>query len=125
MKIILTNCIKIENPTKEMKDLCKKELTFKNPQYDKMRRMGYWAYGTPKEIKLYDEYEGNLYCPMGFFDKLFRFYPVPKDYTDYSVEVPIDIKSNIKLRDYQELAVPSVGKYKCGIINIPVGLRQN
>ena len=90
-----------------------------------MRRMGYWAYGTPKEIKLYDEYEGNLYCPMGFFDKLFKFYPVPKDYTDYSVEVPIDIKSNIELRDYQELAVPSVGKYKCGIINIPVGLRQN
>ena len=122
MKIILTNCIKIENPTKEMKDFCKKELTFKNPQYDKMRRMGYWAYGTPKEIKLYDEYEGNLYCPMGFFDKLFKFYPVPKDYTDYSVEVPIDITSNIKLRDYQELAVPSVGKYKCGIINIPVGL---
>ena len=85
MKIILTNCIKIENPTKEMKDFCKKELTFKNPQYDKMRRMGYWAYGTPKEIKLYDEYEGNIYCPMGFFDKLFRFYPVPKDYTDYSL----------------------------------------
>ena len=122
MKITLTNCIRIDEPTKEIKDFCKKELTFKNPNYDKMKRMGYWAYGTPKEIKLFDEYNGSIYCPMGFFDKLFKFHPIPKDYVDYSVEVPINITSNIKLRDYQELAVPSVGKYKCGIINIPVGL---
>ena len=122
MKITLTNCIRIDEPTKEMKDFCKKALTFKNPQYDKMRRMGYWTEGTPKEIKLFDEYNGSIYCPLGFFDKLFKFHPVPKDYVDYSVEVPINIVSNIKLRDYQELAVPSVGKYKCGILNIPVGL---
>ena len=122
MKIILTNCIRIDEPTKEIKDFCKKSLTFKNPQHEKMKRMGYWAYGTPKEIKLFDEYNGSIYCPIGFFDKLFAFHPVPKDYSDYSVEVPIDIKSNIKLRDYQELAVPAVGKYKCGIINVPVGL---
>ena len=122
MRIILSNCIEIQQPSKEMIAFCKKELTFKNPEYEKKRRMGFYAYGAPKEIKLYDIYEDKIYTPIGFFSKLFKFHPVIDDYVDYSVEVKANIKSDIKLRDYQELAVPSVINYKTGILNLPVGL---
>lgn len=122
MNIIISNVIDIEHPTTEMKKFCKKELTYKNPEMEKRKRMGFYVYGMDKEIKLYSEYNNHLYLPVGFFDKLFAFHPVPSDYKDYSVEVPINISSNIKLRDYQELAIPAVGKYKCGILNLPVGL---
>lgn len=122
MKIILSNCIEIKEPTKEITDYVKKELTFKNPEYEKKRRMGFYVYGTPKEIKLYDCYNGSIYTPIGFFNKLFKVHPNINDYIDYSVEVHADIKSGISLRDYQELAVPSVINYKTGILNLPVGL---
>lgn len=122
MKIILSNCIEIRNPTKEMVQFCKKELTFKNPEYEKKKRMGFYTYGAVKEIKLYDIYADCIYTPIGFFNKLFQFHPYINDYVDYSVEVKANIKSDIKLRDYQELAVPSVINYKTGILNLPVGL---
>ena len=122
MKIILTNCIEISEPTQEVINYCKKELTFKNPEMEKRKRMGFWVYGMNKEIKLYDEYMGKLYLPIGAMDDLYKLHPYPKDYTDYTIENPIKISSDIKLRDYQELAVPSVLNYMTGILNLPVGL---
>lgn len=122
MRIILSNCIEIREPTKELISYCKKELTFKNPEYEKKRRMGFYVYGSPKEIKLYDMYEDRIFTPIGFFNKLWKFHPHVEDYIDYSVEVKANIKSDIQLRDYQELAVPSVINYKTGILNLPVGL---
>lgn len=122
MKIILSNCIEIQEPTKEIIDFCKKELTFKNPMYTKRIQMGFYAYGTPKEIKLYDIYNGNIYTPIGFFEKLFSFFPYPDKYVDCTVYKKVNISSTIQLRDYQELAVPAVLNYKTGILNLPVGL---
>ena len=122
MKIVLTNCIEITEPNEEIKKYCKKELMFKNPEMEKRRRMGFWIYGMDREIKLYDEYEGKLYLPIGVVDDVYKLHPNTKDYTDYTVLNPISIKSEIKLRDYQELAVPSVLKYMTGILNLPVGL---
>lgn len=122
MKIIISNCIIIENPTKEIMSFCKKELTFKNPEVEKRKRMGFYAYGIDKVIKLYEIYNENIYIPVGFFNKLYNFHPIPSDYCDYTIEVKTNIKSNIKLRDYQELAMKPIKDYKCGIINVPVGL---
>lgn len=122
MKVILTNCIEITDPTEEVIKYCKKELIFKNPEMEKRKRMGFWVYGMNKEIKLYDEYNGKLYLPIGAMDDLFKIHPYTKDYTDYTTLNPIKISSDIKLRDYQELAVPSVLKYMTGILNLPVGL---
>lgn len=121
-KIILSNCIEVIEPSKDLIKFITSSLTFKNPEYEKKKRMGFYAYGSPKEIKLYDIYKDRIYTPIGFFNKLFNFHPVIRDYADYSVEVKANIKSNIKLRNYQELAIPSVINYKTGILNLPVGL---
>ena len=50
MKIVLSNIIEIQDPTKEILDYCKKELTFNNPDYIKKMRMGFSIYKTPKLI---------------------------------------------------------------------------
>ena len=122
MKIMISNMIVIKNPTKEIKDFCIKELTFKNPEYQKKLKMGFYAYGTPKEIKLYDIYEDNLYVPTGFFNDLWKKHPYIDDYIDYSTSVPIEVTSNIKLRDYQEPAVRAVKENMCGIISMGCGM---
>ena len=118
MKIVLTNCIEITDPTKEVIDYCKKELVFKNPELEKKKRMGFWVYGMEKVVKLYDEFNGKLYLPIGAIDDLYKIHPNTKDYEDYTVLNPINIKSEIKLRDYQELAVPSVLNYMTGILKL-------
>ena len=122
MKIIISNCIEIQEPTKDIKDFCIKNLTYKNPDYEKKKRMGFWAYGISKDIKLYNEYNNSLYLPIGFFNKLYEYHPISSDYIDYSVVKKANIKSNIVLRNYQELATPSIEKYVCGIFVLPCGL---
>lgn len=122
MKIIISNCIEIQSPTKEIKDFCIKNLTYNNPDYEKKKRMGFWAYGISRDIKLYNEYNNSLYLPIGFFNELYKYHSVASDYVDYSVVKKANIKSNIQLRDYQELATPSIAKYISGIFLLPCGL---
>lgn len=121
MKIIVSNVIKIEKPTKEMKDFCIKELTFKNPEYQKKLKMGFYAYGTPKDIKLYDIYENDIYVPVGFFNEIWKKYPIVNDYVDYTVTVPIDVSSKIVLREYQKPCLRAVEENYTGILNLPCG----
>lgn len=122
MKIILSNVIEIENPTKEIKDYCIKNLTFDNPDYIKRKSMNFWTGNIPKTIKLYNLYNNNLYIPSGMFNELWKIHPIKDDYIDYTVTIPIKCTSNIKLRDYQEPVVQAVKDNYCGIICEPCGM---
>ena len=122
MKIVLTNIIEIQDPTKEILEYCKKELTFKNPDYIKKQRMGFWVGKTPKTISLYDYYEDNIYLPIGCFEDIWNLHPRKEDYTDYTITNKTNIKSNIKLRDYQKPCIDALKKYVNGIFVLPPGL---
>lgn len=122
MRIILSNVIKIENPTDDVVSYCRSKLTFKNPDYEKKKRMGFYAYGTPKEIKLYNLYDGALYVPYGFFEDIWSIHPVREDYIDYTSKVYRDIKSNMVLRDYQKPCIEALKEHFSGIFNVVVGL---
>ena len=122
MKIILTNIIEIQEPTKEVLDYCKKELTFSNPDYIKKQRMGFWIGKTPKTISLYDCYQDNIYLPIGCFDDIWNIHPVKEDYKDYTITKKANIKSNIILRDYQKPCTDALKKYVNGIFVLPPGL---
>ena len=121
MQILLSNIIEIQNPTKEILDYCKKELTFSNPDYIKKQRMGFWTGKTPKTISLYDYYQNNIYLPIGCFDDVWKLHPYKKDYKDYTTTKYADIKSNIILRDYQEPCVDALEKYVNGIFILFAG----
>lgn len=122
MRILLSNIIEIQDPTKEILDYCKKELTFSNPDYIKKQRMGFWTGKTPKTISLYDYYQNNIYLPIGCFDDIWELHPYKEDYKDYTTTKHANIKSNIILRDYQEPCVDALKKYVNGIFVLPPGL---
>ena len=122
MRVTLSNIIQIEEPTKEILDYCKKELTFNNPDYIKKQRMGFWIGKTPKTIKLYDYYDDNIYLPIGCFEDIWQLHPIKEDYKDYSIIKKRNIKSNIVLRDYQKPCADALKKYVNGVFVLPPGL---
>ena len=121
MKITISNVIHIEEPTEEVKNYCKKHLTFVNPDYQKKKFMGFYVYNIPKEIKLYDYYDNNLYVPLGCFDDLWELHPYKEDYQDYSVSRPITITSNISLREYQKPCLKAIEENYNGLFIMPAG----
>lgn len=121
MKITLTNIIEIEQPTEDILNYCKKELVFKNPDYDKKKRMGFWTGGISKTISLYNVYQDKLYLPIGCFEDIWKINPKLEEFTDYAVTKTRNIKSNIKLRDYQKPCAEALKKYVNGIFVLPAG----
>lgn len=127
MQIIISNIIEVYEPTKEVVDYCFKELVVKNPEYSKKVQMGFFLGKTPKDIHLfsgdfYPDGTKTLYLPIGCINDLLKMYPDKSLYTDYSVKVPRKIKSNIKLRDYQEPCLNALKTHMNGIFLIPCGL---
>lgn len=121
MRITLTNIIEITEPTKEILDYCKKELVFKNPDYDKKKRMGFWTGGISKTISLYSVYQDKLYLPIGCFEDIWNINPKIEEFKDYATTKKRDIKSNIVLRDYQKPCANALKKYVNGIFVLPAG----
>jgi len=121
MKVTVSNLIIIDEPTKEIKDYCKKELTFANPDYQKKRVMGYSLWNTPKTIKLYEIYDNKYYLPIGCFNDLFNMYPNPTIFTDITVSRPIKIESSINLRVYQKPCLNALKSGYTGLFILPAG----
>lgn len=121
MQIIISNQIEISEPTLDIINYCKSKLTYKNPDYEKKKRMGLWYYGTPKEIMIYNYYNGKYYLPIGCFEDIWKIHPYANDYKDYSVDVPIKITSNIQLRNYQEPCLEGIKTRYNGLFIMPAG----
>lgn len=121
MQIMVTNMIRVIEPNDKIKQYCKNMLTFKNPDYEKKRRMGIWLAGTPKEIKLYDVYNEDYYLPIGCFNDIWFLHPYSDDYKDYSVDRKVEIESDIKLRNYQEPCLKAIEENYTGLFILPAG----
>ena len=121
MEIHLSNIIEIINPTQKIINFVKTNYVYKNPNYIKKQRMGFYVGKTAKTIKLYEMYNNNLYLPIGCFSDIWGLHPYKEDYKDYSVCKKINIESNIVLRDYQKPVPQAVKKYCNGLIIMPCG----
>ena len=121
MKIIISNVLEIQQPTKDILDYCKKVLTISNPEYEKKKHLGFWLGKTAKTIKLYEKYNDNIYLPIGCFSDIFNIHPKIEDYEDYTSISKRNIQSNIILRSYQEPCINAVKKYMTGILLLPAG----
>lgn len=121
MKITISNVIHIHEPNEVVKKYCREKLTWKNPDYQKKKMMGFYVYNIPKEIKLYDFYNGDLYVPLGCFDDLWELHPYKEDYKDYSISKPIKIESTIKLRDYQKPCLKAIEENYNGLFIMNAG----
>lgn len=124
MKIKIDSQIKIENPTKEIKDFCKNNLEITNPEIAKKEKMGFYvAKNIPKKLKMYSK-NGNTYVlPIGEINNIWKIHPNNADYEiNFGKHEKLDFpKNTLKLYDYQEKAVKEMIKAKRGILSSKCG----
>ena len=123
MKIIVANVLTVEEPSQELKDWCKKNLTLPNPDYAKKARMHLWLGNTPSKISLYEERGGKLILPFGVLrdlpDSVKRNATFEGGFIKpEKVEFTGD---DVSLYDYQKDAVDAVYKAWYGILQSPAG----
>lgn len=124
MKIVISNNIKIEHPTPEIKEYCKKELVLANPDYAKKLRMNLWVGNTPKTLQLYKENGDTFILPHGCLMDIVKLVGIEDCYCfKYGDYDRINYKGeDVKLYDYQKKAVDIIlDKHISGILQSKAG----
>lgn len=122
MNIRIANRIYIEDPTPEMKQWIKDNLTFLNPEYEKKQRMGFWVGNTPRHLRLYHK-DGNTWLiPFGVIRDIMPLTRGSNVYCDFRQDNVISYGgSNMGLFDYQKEAVVKMVEAKYGILKAGCG----
>lgn len=103
---------------KRAKEFCENELTIKNPKFTQAERMGFWTGNIPRYIRLYATDSDNLILPFGCY----QYFLDDGRFETYFAKNPLnEMQGNIKLYDYQEVAVNQLVKAKNGILIAPTG----
>lgn len=123
MKVIVSNTLTIEQPTKEVIDWCKEELTIPNPEFAKKMRMGFWVGNTPKKLTLYEKHGEKLVLPFGMLKNLPVSILKNASFESAFTDPPKVFygKSDVPLYAYQKDAVERVYKAKYGILQSAAG----
>lgn len=121
MKSILSNTIRIEEPTEEMLDWCKMNLTLPNPEYEKKVRMGFWVGSTPSVLKLYEKHGDTLILPYGTLRSVFPILLDGEIADSFKPAVRVDYNGQVPLYDYQEKALNECYDHRTGILKSPAG----
>lgn len=121
MKTIISNMIRVEEPSAELKQYVKDQLELPNPDYIKKERMGFWTGRTPKTLRLY-EWNGNaLVLPFGLCRELMPLLRAGEILTDFTGGTDVDYGKPIPLYDYQREAVAAMVTKTYGILKSPAG----
>jgi len=136
MRILISNKIYLYDFPEAMKNTIKKGLTIPNILYEQMlRRMKFgnnakWRkalYGLKKEFKYYTDNDGVIIIGRGNEEKIHRFLKA-NNVTEYEVEhdlwkktETVNLKGEIKLRDYQEGVVEQILQHPVGVCKLSTG----
>lgn len=122
MLICVSNILTVENPSLELLNWCKKNLTMPNPEYAKKARMNLWLGNTPKVLCLYETRGDKLVLPFGVLRS------IPKEITDkalfvseFTAPTEVNFNADVPLYDYQETAVEAMIAAKYGILQSAAG----
>lgn len=123
MRVILANTITVENPSKEVLQWCKNNLTISNPEYAKKARMNFWLGDTPAKLSLYEQHGDKVVLPFGLLRELPECITKDAQYEIGFVR-PSRIRyagKDVPLYDYQQTAVQAVRNAHYGILQSPAG----
>lgn len=119
VNVTISNTIKIEDPTDEVKIWCHKNLVILNPDYAKKARMHLWLGNTPPKLSLYEQHGNVLILPFGALRQL---PPAKAIYiSEFTDPVMVDYGADVPLYDYQTEAVEQVFAKHYGILQAPAG----
>jgi len=103
----------------------KDNLNFLNSDYIIKKRIGVSVYGLEKYFNLIQKINGSIAIPRGFLNKLKAFLRKNKidfEFRDERIKLaPIKIESNLKLYQYQQMAVDTIIESENGILVAPPG----
>lgn len=114
------NQLRIQEPTADLLDWCKKNMVLANPDYAKKVRMHLWLGNTPQKLYLMQWDGDTLVLPYGCLNivlsmgecEVINDLPVPKE---------VDFGCSVPLYDYQEAAKEAMLKAYYGILQSPAG----
>ena len=122
MEFIVSNKIKVINPSAAVKRYCENNLELDNPDFIKKKRMGKWLGNTPRKIQLYERNGNDLILPFGCFADLWNIYPVKTAFRNHIKPFErVSYDSKISLYQYQETAVKTALAKRNGVIVMPCG----
>lgn len=103
----------------------KQELTYPNPEYQTLSRLGKWTGKTPEKIVFYEQIEDALICPRGFADKAYRIckmFHEKINIIDQRIELPkVDISFSGQLKNFQQGAATAILKESHGVLSAGTG----
>ena len=114
------NQLRIQEPTADLLDWCKKNMVLANPDYAKKVRMHLWLGNTPQKLYLMQWDGDTLVLPYGCLNTVLSMgecevindLPVPKE---------VDFGCSVPLYDYQVAAKEAMLKAYYGILQSPAG----
>lgn len=114
------NQLRIQEPTADLLDWCKKNMVLSNPDYAKKVRMHLWLGNTPQKLYLMQWDGDTLVLPYGCLNTVLSMgecevindLPSPKE---------VDFGCSVPLYDYQEAAKEAMLKAYYGILQSPAG----
>lgn len=114
------NQLRIQEPTADLLDWCKKNMVLANPDYAKKVRMHLWLGNTPQKLYLMQWDGDTLVLPYGCLNTVLSMgecevindLPTPKE---------VDFGCSVPLYDYQEAAKEALLKAYYGILQSPAG----
>ena len=114
------NQLRIQEPTADLLDWCKKNMVLANPDYAKKVRMHLWLGNTPQKLYLMQWDGDTLVLPYGCLNTVLSMgecevinnLPSPKK---------VDFGCSVPLYDYQEAAKEAMLKAYYGILQSPAG----
>ena len=121
MKTIISNNIRITDPSHEVMRWVKDNLTLPNPEYAKKVRMGFWVGKTPTHLNLYEIQGADLVVPFGTLRSLL---PLIQDHpceTRFAESPQVDYGDPVPLYDYQEKAAAIMKQAKYGMLQSAAG----
>lgn len=120
MRLIVSNQLKIVNPSQELIGWCKKNLVLKNPDYARKARMNLWLGKTPEKLYLMQWDSDTLVLPYGCLNTVLGFGDC-EVINDLPTPTEVNFGCSIPLYDYQHDAMAAMLSAYYGILQSPAG----
>lgn len=121
MKLIISNDIRVVNPTERLKSFFEKNLTLDNPDYLNAKRLGRYTGNIEKKIKLYVKNGDEFILPYGCIKEVWSLSKGATYECGFHPFLGNELEGNINLYDYQKVALDVLKKGKNGILEAPCG----
>lgn len=114
------NQLRIQEPTADLLDWCKKNMVLANPDYAKKVRMHLWLGNTPQKLYLMQWDGDTLVIPYGCLNTVLSMGEC-EVINDLPSPKKVDFGCSVPLYDYQEAAKEAMLKAYYGILQSPAG----